>query len=1086
MTFRNGCYRFSVVTAALAILIASATLAQAAQPAPPYRGADGEIQRTALPSHVTTNRAPSEPARARLAALSRHMTAVNDDTLRVIAIQVQFADTLMISQRDSTWFANELTHSEQYFRGASRGSFHLAWTLAGKLYSLPKGMGYYGADSREEERVVELAQAVIDLADDDIDFSQYDNVFIIHAGAGQETDINADSPNQIWSSFYDRGDIRESQDDDDSAGLPTDDTLGGNAFFVDNFTVVPARASQDFATVGTLGIWAFELGSRIGLLPLFDSTPSGAPDSQGAGNFCLMAYGIFNVNGFVPAFPCAFNRMLAGWLDPVVIEPSDTPTFVGLTDVNTGAAGDTLCVKIPITDSEYYLVTNRVHDANFDSLFTFQDADSDLVPDNDESLEGAEFDFFLTDLTNPFVRRFDPDYGFNVLFRHTGSGVYIWHVDERVVADAEARGYLPDDYAARKGVDLEEADGVQDLDRPGAAAFALGSHFDSYRLGDANNPVFGPETKPASRSNAGAETGITVETLSAPGVRMRVSIARATPYDDERTRWSASASKQPASVVDLDAAGTSEVVTLGDDAGVFILDETGHEKVDVDANPATIAPFIAVPGVTWIGPPAFANLDGASDIEIVATATDGDIYVWKQDGAEFVPAVPFAGISDAAPPLLVDVNGGVPEIAYAASGSTTEIGFIDASTGAFVIPPAAASLWPMSLPAQLLTPLAVARNESDGIVACGVDTTTARVVVGWTPFDVGASAWTRTIAIPSGWEAKSFIPSAPAVGDIDHDDDDEIVVATPDGGVFVFDMSGGSVSMQTGTLSARYPSAPVLGDVDGDGTLEIAIADADNLYLLKSNARPMLNWPQPIRAKSAGEAPAIRPLRELESPVIADIDGNDAVEVVFALDDGTLAAFRADGTSVGSFPRPAPAEPGAAPTVADLSSGGAIVVLGSYESLNGVDTVVDTLASTPSSSLSIQSLAATIASPFWPMARADLARTGRVVETRPLRVAAGTFDAESFIIYPNPVKADAVHARVTTNSAAHVRVSIYTLEGVVARVHEYDVNPSGLIGTPFDERIDVSDLKSGIYLMRLEISGSEGNGAVYKPFAIRR
>ena len=1085
MTFRNGCSRISVVTAALAILLACAFSARAAQPAPPYRGADGRIERHQLPAHVSESRRTSEPARQRLAALSRHMTAVNDDTLRVIAIPVQFADTLMISQRDSTWFANELAHSEQYFRGASRGRFHLAWTLEGTLYSLPKAMGYYGADSREEERVVELAQAVIDLADDDIDFSQYDHVFIIHAGAGQETDINADSPNQIWSSFYDRGDIRDAQDDDSSAGLPTDDTLGADPFFVDNFTVVPARASQDFATVGTLGIWAFELGSRIGLVPLFDSTPAGAPDSQGVGAFCLMAYGIFNVNGFVPAFPCAFNRILAGWLDPVVVDAADTPALVRLTDVNTGTASDTLCVKIPITDSEYYLVTNRVHDANFDSLFTFQDPDSDLVPDNTDSLEGAEFDFFLTDLTNPFVRRFDPAYGFNVLFRHTGSGVYIWHVDERVVADAEAHGYLPDDYAARKGVDLEEADGVQDMDRPGAAAFALGSHFDSYRVGDENNPIFGPGTKPATRSNAGAETGITVETLSAPGTRMRVSIARTTSYAEARTRWAAAATKQPATVVDLDGAGAPEIVTLGDDAGVFILDDTGHEKVDLDANPATIAPFIPVPGVAWIGPPAFANLDGTPDIEIVATATNGDIYVWKQTGAEFVPAVPFAGQSNGAPPLLVDVNGGVPEITYAARGSTTAIGFVDATTGAAVTPPAA-SLWPMSLAAQIVVPLALARQDVDGLVACGVDTVASRVVVGWTPFDTGASAWSRTIPVPSGWDAGSFLPSSPAVGDIDHDDDDEIVIATPDGGVFVFDMSGGSVSMETGTLSARYPSAPVLGDVDGDGTLEIAITDADNLYLLKSNARPMLNWPRPIRAESAGEAPPIRPLRELESPIIADIDGNDAIEVVFALDDGTLNAFRADGGLVGSFPRPAPAEPGAAPTAANISGGGAIVVLGAYESLSGVDTVVDTLASTPSSSLSIQSLDAAIESPYWPMARADLARTGRVAESRPLRTAASTFDEESFIIYPNPVKTDAVHARVTTNTSARVRVSIYTLEGVVASVHEYDVNPSGLIGTPFDERIDVSGLKSGIYLMRLEISGSGGNGAVHKPFAIRR
>ncbi|HEU4929494.1 MAG TPA: hypothetical protein VFU38_06655, partial [Candidatus Krumholzibacteria bacterium] len=364
MTLRTGRSRFHVVTAALAILLASISLARASQPAPPYRGADGSMVRGALPSHVTDVSRPSAPARARLAALSRHMTAVGDDTLRVIAIQVQFTDSLMTGERDSTWFANELTHTEQYFRGASRGRFQLAWTLEGTLYTLPKAMGYYGADSREEERVVELAQSVIDLADDDIDFSQYEHVFIIHAGAGQETDINADSPNQIWSSFYDRGDIREAQDDEESPGLPTDDALGGDPFFVDNFTVVPSRASQDFATVGTLGIWAFEVGSRIGLVPLFDSTPSGAPDSQGVGNFCLMAYGIFNVNGFVPAFPCAFNRMLAGWLDPVVVEADDTPALVRLTDVNTGAESDTLCVKIPITDSEYFLVTNRVHDSN--------------------------------------------------------------------------------------------------------------------------------------------------------------------------------------------------------------------------------------------------------------------------------------------------------------------------------------------------------------------------------------------------------------------------------------------------------------------------------------------------------------------------------------------------------------------------------------------------------------------------------------------------------------------------------------------------------------------------------------------------
>ena len=50
-------------------------------------------------------------------------------------------------------------------------------------------------------------------------------------------------------------------------------------------------------------------------------------------------------------------------------------------------------------------------------------------------IDGAEFDFFLTDLTNPFVRGTHPLYGPGTLLRHTGSGVYIWHVDEAVVRD---------------------------------------------------------------------------------------------------------------------------------------------------------------------------------------------------------------------------------------------------------------------------------------------------------------------------------------------------------------------------------------------------------------------------------------------------------------------------------------------------------------------------------------------------------------------------------------------------------------------------------------------------------------------------
>jgi len=121
------------------------------------------------------------------------------------------------------------------------------------------------------------------------------------------------------------------------------------------------------------------------------------------------------------------------------------------------------------------------------------------------------------------------------------------------------------------------------------------------------------------------------------------------------------------------------------------------------------------------------------------------------------------------------------------------------------------------------------------------------------------------------------------------------------------------------------------------------------------------------------------------------------------------------------------------------------------------------------------------------MSRGNLARTGRIARTPPAVTAqAGAFDKASFIVYPNPVKEGTVHARVDTNARATVGLSILNLEGQEAITRSFSVNPNGLPNTPFDEVIDVSALKSGVYLMRLRIESSAGSGSLVKTFAIRR
>jgi hypothetical protein len=328
------------------------------------------------------------------------------------------------------------------------------------------------------------------------------------------------------------------------------------------------------------------------------------------------------------------------------------------------------------------------------------------------------------------------------------------------------------------------------------------------------------------------------------------------------------------------------------------------------------------------------------------------------------------------------------------------------------------------------------------------------------------------------------------VGDLDHDGDDEVVLTTASGRVHVYDFPSaypGEVGHESGDLRSPRPSAPALGDVDRDGTLEIAAWDETHIYLMKSNARVMLEWPRPIRPESAGEAPPSLAVRELESPILAQLGRDAAADVLFALDDGTLTALDAGGRVLAGFPRVGPAEAGAAPSLGQTAPGAwSLFVAGASAPVDGVDAIVDSVVTRDQTTLAIQSLPEGVDAVFWPMARADLARTGRVALALPLAPQAGSFDAASFMIYPNPVREDVVHARVDTHAPATVNLSIYTLEGQEAVARSFTVNPNGLANTPFDEAVDVRSLKSGVYLMRLRVESSAGSGTLVKTFAIRR
>ena len=87
---------------------------------------------------------------------------------------------------------------------------------------------------------------------------------------------------------------------------------------------------------------------------------------------------------------------------------------------------------MPITPYEYFLIENRSTDHDEDGLNVVQGASGVII----------EVD----------------DYDYDI----PGPGILIWHIDERIIAAGLAANAVNTD-PARRGVDLEEADGAQDI-----------------------------------------------------------------------------------------------------------------------------------------------------------------------------------------------------------------------------------------------------------------------------------------------------------------------------------------------------------------------------------------------------------------------------------------------------------------------------------------------------------------------------------------------------------------------------------------------------------------------------------------------
>ncbi|MDD3236158.1 MAG: M6 family metalloprotease domain-containing protein, partial [Candidatus Cloacimonetes bacterium] len=575
----------------------------------------------------------------------------------ILVLRIQFSDKSFRTTaahpdslpHDAVFFNRWMLHLKDFYAEASHGAYELDYTLYPQVLTMPNPIGYYGEDTDDsiDKRLTEIIPEFLAQIDGEVDFNQYGGLIIFHAGAGQETDIAESRTDTIWSNFLARRHLQAAFDpnNDNYPGVVTND-----GSILKNIVILPEDEFHDYFPVppdenaggylfSIYGVLAHQFGHLLGLPTLYDNYSDNGY-SQGIGNWGLMGTGIWNASGYVPAQLSAYSRYLLGWEQPIVLSQNSTNNPL---DMFLNHSPDAIRMyKVPISATEYFLVENRQQNPN-GSIDPYSNQPSysfKLLPEGEQQYyqnypllpyfdfmtnryADSEWDFFLPGLGGPLPP------GTTLL--HDGSGILIWHIDENVIAETFTSNFdmnFINADASHKGVDLEEADGIQNMDASGQDSYKWGSPFDSFRAG--NNDYFGNPSHngllslPTSESYYG---GIPLEIydISASGNRMTFST---------RFRWSLEAAylgdnPYGAAAIDLDGDGQTELFYPMPN-GLLYLWKNGEIASGFPSQKLPI-----VQSYVWDGHTAFIPMQTANLSRLYSLSTDSNQYVFTQSMAHW-------------------------------------------------------------------------------------------------------------------------------------------------------------------------------------------------------------------------------------------------------------------------------------------------------------------------------------------------------------------------------------------------------------------------------------------------------------------
>ena len=956
----------------------------------------------------------------------------NPDTLKILAIRVEFQQddagtTTGDGKFDATnsatpfqidppphhrgYFQDHLLFARNYFRKVSRGQLVIESDVFPQgetdAYQLDSPMTDYNPNTSAEaidEGLARLLRDALQTADDDpaIDFSKYNTFIVFHAGVGRDIDLGLDStPQDIPSLFITQEFLQKNLSID---GISVD----GGSTVVRSGVILPETESQEGIQLGLNGMLISNLGSQLGFLDLF------SPETRktGVGRFALMDAGLFNGDGLLPAYPMAWTRIEAGWEQPQTIFQAQNDEFEIRRILS---AANAHVIKIPINEKEYFLLENRfTGKQRLDSLqFALSDGRSELASMR-EVLEtffpnAATFSAttgVLTDIDNP-------DRGL------PGGGVLIWHIDENIIDANRAANRINND-PGHRGVDLEEADGSQDIGAEfdiisGGSGSELGTALDPWYRGN-NAPLFKNEFSltsiPNSRSNVNnANSHVIIKNFSGLDSVMTVDIS----IDFFQANFPRSIKGQiygkvkSLKTIDLDGDGAAELVMTTGKNNVLVINKTGKSDWGSDNLEILQLPV----NRTVINPPALFKLPN-DDVAMAVATREGELFLYQFDRlnrravaldtidcqAE-ITTFPVVGGRLDTPVSVGCRDGKIVTVTFTATGRV--IGFAE------------------------IAPEAIKHLHINGNGAFVIVGNSGKV------YDETGNQIAETSADvyqPAGSDA---------------------VTATP-GGIF-FDFNDPTLtSPENGLFRIDAPLIALnLWDQSQSGQAFYLTSGDNRILIFNENFTLRNDFPVNLYRPSQATHLFIPPLA-------ADLPGGETQGDVIVVDPaGMISGYDLNGNLLPDFP---------------LAVGDSITVSPALLDIDG-DNDLELAAVTVHGTMYVWDFPANGAQTpeiQWAQLYATPGNTNlpEVITRISDSPGDGLLPKQFVYNWPNPNQENFTFIRYRLNEAADVRIKIYDLAGDLVR----ELSGPGLANIDNEVRWDLTGVQSGVYLGRVEASGS--------------